>query len=130
MAGKALAAELYPQPEKRGYRNMVLNDTHNLDPTFFSRLFLGSGCGILSAWGCLMEVDEEKVDDMVLALLYLTTFQDKPRLRAWKGHNWDALDRLHQKDYISNPATKAKSVLLTDAGAKRSQELFEKYFTK
>ena len=29
-----------------------------------------------------MEVDEEKVDDMVLALLYLTIFEDKPRLRA------------------------------------------------
>ena len=77
-----------------------------------------------------LDVDEEKVDDMVLALLYLTTFEDKPRLRAWKGHNWDALDRLHRKDYISDPATKAKSVLLTEAGAKRSQELFEKYFTK
>jgi len=70
-----------------------------------------------------MDVDEEKVDDMVLALLYLTTFEDKPSLRAWKGHNWDALDRLHRKDYISDPATKAKSVILTDAGAKRSQEL-------
>jgi hypothetical protein len=64
-----------------------------------------------------MEVNEEKVDDMVLALLFLTTFNDKPRLRAWKGHNWDALDRLHEKGYISDPATKAKSVLLTDAGA-------------
>jgi hypothetical protein len=59
---------------------------------------------------------------MVLALLYLTTFEDKPGLSAWKGHNWDVLDRLHGKDYISDPATKAKSVLLTDAGAKRSQE--------
>jgi hypothetical protein len=77
-----------------------------------------------------MEVDEEKVDDMVLALLYLTTFEDKPRLRAWKGHNWSALDRLHRKEYISDPATKARSVLFTEAGAKRSQQLFEKYFTK
>jgi hypothetical protein len=77
-----------------------------------------------------VDIDEDKVDDMVLALLYLTTFQDKPGLRAWKGHGWDVLDRLHRKDYISNPATKAKSVLLTEAGAKRSLELFEKYFTK
>jgi hypothetical protein len=38
-----------------------------------------------------MEVNEEKIDDMVLALLYLTTFEDKPRLRAWKGHDWNAL---------------------------------------
>jgi len=77
-----------------------------------------------------MEVNEEKVDDMVLALLFLTTFRDKPSLRAWKGHSWDALDRLHQKGYISDPATKAKSVVLTELGAKRSQDLFEKYFTK
>jgi hypothetical protein len=77
-----------------------------------------------------MEIDEEKIDDMVLALLYLTTFKDKPRWRAWKGHNWDALDRLHHKGYISDPATKAKSVLLTEEGARRSQDLFEKYFKK
>jgi hypothetical protein len=77
-----------------------------------------------------MEVDEEKVGDLVLALLYLTTFEDKPRLRTWKGHNCDAMDRLHRKDYISDPATKTKSVLLTEAGAKRSRELFEKYFAK
>ena len=35
-----------------------------------------SGCGILSEWGCLMEVNEEKIDNMVLALLYLTTFEE------------------------------------------------------
>ena len=74
-----------------------------------------------------MDVNEEKVDDMVLALLLLTTFRDKPRLRAWKGHSWDALDRLYQKGYISDPATKAKSVFLTETGAKRSRDLFEKY---
>jgi hypothetical protein len=85
---------------------------------------------MLSAWGCRMEVNEEKIDDMVLALLYLTTFEDKPRLRAWKGHDWNALDRLHRKDYISDPATKAKSIVLTEAGAKRSKRLFEKYFAK
>jgi hypothetical protein len=77
-----------------------------------------------------MDIDEAKIDEMVLALLHLTTFEDKTRLRAWKGHSWDALDRLHRKEYISDPATKAKSVLFTGEGAKRSQELFEKYFTK
>ena len=59
-----------------------------------------------------MDVDEEMVDDMALALLNLTTFEDQPRLRAWKGHNWDALNRLHQKDYISDPATKGKISLI------------------
>jgi Domain of unknown function (DUF6429) len=77
-----------------------------------------------------MEIDEEKVDVAVLALLYLTTFKDKPRWRAWKGHNWDSLDRLHQKGYISDPVTKEKSILLTEEGVKQPQILFEKHFMK
>lgn len=77
-----------------------------------------------------MEIDDEKVDEMALALLRLTTFKDKSGLRAWKSHSWDVLDRLHQSGYISDPATKAKSVVLTEEGAERSRQLFEKYFTK
>ena len=101
-------------------------------PTTSIRISLSRLFPVFRLWhpvrygGCLMGVNDEKVDDMVLALLYLTTFEDKPRLRAWKGHDWNALGRLHRKDYISDPATKAKSVVLTEAGAKRSQELFEK----
>jgi len=40
-----------------------------------------------------MEIDDEKVDEMTLALLYLTTFKDKYGLRAWKSHDWDVLNR-------------------------------------
>jgi hypothetical protein len=47
-------------------------------------------------------------------------------VRAWKGHDWDALDRLHQKALISDPKTKAKSVVLRDEGARRAKELFQK----
>ncbi len=57
-----------------------------------------------------MGIDEEKIDEVVLALLHLTAFKDKTGWRAWKGHDWDALNRLHEKGYISNPASKAKSV--------------------
>jgi hypothetical protein len=32
-----------------------------------------------------MDIDKDKVDDMALALLYLTTFEDKPRLRAGRA---------------------------------------------
>ena len=60
-----------------------------------------------------MEIDNEKVDEMTLALLYLTTFKDKYGLRAGKTHSWDALDRLHESGNIHEPATKAKSVMLT-----------------
>ena len=33
-----------------------------------------------------MEYDQDKVDEMVLALLYLTSFTDEFGTRAWKGH--------------------------------------------
>ena len=75
-----------------------------------------------------METDEDAVDDAVLALLYLTSFKDKFGLRTWKGHDWQVMNSLHEKGYISNPAKKAKSVALTEEGAKLSQELFEKLF--
>jgi len=74
--------------------------------------------------------DENKIDEMVLSLLWLTSFESKPGWRAWKGHDWDSLDRLHAKGYISDPASKAKSVWLTPEGLKLSQELFEKHFRK
>ena len=77
-----------------------------------------------------MEIDEEKVDEAVLALLYLTTFKDKVGFRAWKSHSWDVLDRLHANGYIDDPRTKAKSALFTDEGAQRSKVLFEKHFAK
>ena len=77
-----------------------------------------------------MEIDEHKVDEISLALLCLTTFKDKWGFRAWKSYSWDVLDRLHESGYIDDPRRKAKSVLLTDEGVKRSKALFEKHFAK
>ena len=73
-----------------------------------------------------MEYDKDKVDEMVLALLYLTTHDQGTRV--WKGMDWDAMDRLHDKGYIGNPKTKAKSVTLTEKGERLSEELFKKHF--
>src|SRR5258708_25481968 len=76
-----------------------------------------------------MEYDKDKVDEMVLALLYLTMFdEDQYGARAWKSHDWDALDRLHEKGYISDPKSKAKSVVMTEEGVKQAKELFERHF--
>ena len=78
-----------------------------------------------------MEIDKEKVDELTLALLYLTTFENKHgQVRAWKGHDWDVLNRLHESGYIDDPVSKAKSVVLMDEGAERSKRLFEKHFMK
>ena len=75
-----------------------------------------------------MEYNNDKVDEMVLAIMYLTTFKDEFGMRVWKGLDWDVLDRLHEKGYISNPKSKAKSVGISEEAAKQSEELFKKYF--
>ena len=72
-----------------------------------------------------MDYDKDKVDEMVLALLFLTLHDN---CRAWKGHDWDAMDRLHKKGMIFDPVGKAKSVALTEDGLKRCEELFRKHF--
>ena len=74
-----------------------------------------------------MEIDNDKIDEAVLALLYLTLHDNGER--AWKSHDWDAMNRLHEKGYISNPVGKAKSVRLTPEGLRESEQLFEKLFT-
>ncbi|MFZ1976198.1 MAG: DUF6429 family protein [Candidatus Acidiferrales bacterium] len=75
-----------------------------------------------------MEYDKNKVDETVLALLYLTMFEDKSGRRAWKGQDRETMARLHEKGYISDPKGKAKSVVMTEEGARRAKELFEKQF--
>lgn len=77
-----------------------------------------------------MNYNRDKVDESVIALLYLTSFKERTILKAWKGMDWDAMNRLHEKGLISNPMGKAKSVMFTDQGAKLSKELFEKFFGK
>ena len=74
-----------------------------------------------------MEIDEDRVDDAVLALLYLTLDRHG---RAWKSFDWDAMNRLHEKGFIGNPVGKAKSVLLSEDGAARSEQLFRAMFVK
>jgi hypothetical protein len=75
-----------------------------------------------------MEYNKDKVDEMVLALLYLTSSHDQFGTRAWKGLDWEAMDRLYQKGYIGNPKGKSASVILTETGEKLSKELFFRYF--
>jgi hypothetical protein len=75
-----------------------------------------------------MDYDQDKIDEITLALLSLTSFKDPVGVRAWKGQDWDTMERLHSKGYISDPRSKAKSVVLSDEGEKRSRELFAKHF--
>ena len=75
----------------------------------------------------LTNIDEDKVDDAVLALLCLTLRRTGS---AWKTYDWDTMDRLHAKGFIDNPASKRKSVYLTEEGIARSEQLIRTLFTR
>jgi len=70
-------------------------------------------------------IDTERIDDAVLALLFLGLHHGQ---RTWKGFDWDAMARLHRKGMISDPAGKAKSVVFTEEGLRRSEEQFQTMF--
>ena len=70
-----------------------------------------------------MEYDKDKVDEMTLALLYLVMHGNKDEERVWKGFDWETMNRLHEKKYIADPRSKAKSVALIGDAARRSEEL-------
>jgi hypothetical protein len=57
--------------------------------------------------------------------MYLTLHEE---VRAWKGFDFRVLDRLYEKGFIRDPKSKARSVVLTEAGRASSEELFKKHF--
>lgn len=72
-----------------------------------------------------MELDSDKIDEAVLALLALGRHDG---YRAWKSFDWESMARLHAKGYITDPVGKAKSVLFTEDGARESQRLLQTLF--
>jgi len=78
-----------------------------------------------------MEYDKDKVDEYTLALLYLVMHDENEYgARAWKGFDWNAMDRLFEKGFIGDPVGKSKSVVITPKGCQKAENLFEKHFQK
>jgi hypothetical protein len=48
--------------------------------------------------------------------------------RAWKGFDWDAMSRLHEKGFISDPVGKAKSIVFTETGRAEARRLLIELF--
>lgn len=72
-----------------------------------------------------MDIDTDKLDDAALAILSLTLHDG---MRVWKGLDWSITDRLHGKGLIENPANKAKSLVLTEAGLARARKAMGEQF--
>ncbi len=77
-----------------------------------------------------MDYDQDKVDEYTLALLYLVSHDRSEGLgaRAWKGFDWETMNRLYDKGLIHNPKGKAKSVVMTEEGYLKAENLFIEHF--
>jgi hypothetical protein len=74
------------------------------------------------------DCNADAMDDAVLALLWVNMVRDGEARRAWKTFPWEATDRLFEKGLISDPKSAAKSVILTDEGIRRAQEVAARLF--
>lgn len=75
-------------------------------------------------------IKREVVKELVLALLYLTSWEEKEYgnkyNRSWKGYPFDLMDELIDESLISG-GNRAKSIYLSDDGVKKALEIIEKY---
>ncbi len=74
------------------------------------------------------DLNKEKLGEAALAILGLTAHGNRQVVRAWKGMDWDLLDLLFEKGWISDPKGKSKSVVLTPEGARLAEEFLTKHF--
>jgi Domain of unknown function (DUF6429) len=75
-----------------------------------------------------MRYDESKIDEVVLAVLYLTAFERDGATFAWKGIDWEATNRLFERGLIDDPKGKAKSILFTSEGLARAKVAANRLF--
>ena len=76
---------------------------------------------------------EETIDDMILALMYLTRFNDREgnpfNEMAWKSYDFEAIDRLDGEDLIINPQSRRggsyKYAYLTEKGRVRAKRIIK-----
>ena len=72
---------------------------------------------------------QEAINDLVLALAYLTRFNaGKPLVfmeEFWKNYDFSAIDRLDEENYIINPGSKhnGKYAYLTEAGCEKARDI-------
>ena len=74
-----------------------------------------------------MEYDDKLIEEAVLALLATFSFDNG---NAWKGFDFEIMNRLHEHGFISNPVNKNKSIWLTAEGLERGRQIADQLFVK
>ena len=78
---------------------------------------------------------EEAIEELSLALLYLTRFQDGDGSRfdeiSWKNYDLDTIDRLDEAGYIINPQSRRggsyKYAYMTEKGRDKAREILNEF---
>ncbi|MCK4761774.1 MAG: transposase [Candidatus Aminicenantes bacterium] len=77
---------------------------------------------------------DERLKDLNLLVLYLSGWEEDSRknpgqklFRSWKGYPFEILNEFEQRQLITQH-WKSKSVVFTEAGKRRAEELMRKYF--
>jgi len=74
---------------------------------------------------------DEQIKELTLLLLYLTSWTEKELgadyQRAWKGYDFNVLNKLKDERLIGGSSYKSKSIYLTEDGIGKATELMEKY---
>lgn len=76
------------------------------------------------------EKHQRLIRDLSLALMYLTSWEEKEIAgetirRAWRGYDFEILDKLKNEDLI-NFSFKAKSLYLTGEGENEARRIIER----
>ncbi len=69
-------------------------------------------------------LDTQKLGETALALLSLTLHDG----RVWKGLDWNLMDLIFEKGWVTDPKSKARSVVLTEEGERLAREFLRKHF--
>ncbi|CAM3681095.1 hypothetical protein CCOS865_02080 [Pseudomonas reidholzensis] len=72
-----------------------------------------------------MQYDEKLLEEAVLGLLAAFSSDSG---NAWKGFDFEIMNRLHEQGFISDPVNRNKSIWLTTEGLERGREIADRLF--
>ena len=79
---------------------------------------------------------KKAIKELTLLLMYLNRFTEEKDFKtakdfyAWKGYNFDIINKLDDEDFISQGKCRNKSVYITEKGIEEAKKLLEKYKIK
>ena len=73
-------------------------------------------------------ISDKKIEEAVLALLYVCSRQEVGACWSWKTYDWAVTQRLFERGFIDDPRGSKKSVMLTPEGEKLGKAIADKLF--